>query len=60
MKDTDGFSATDLLIIGRLAVKAYDAIAELRVADLAKLADTAESARVVSPSGGATSSLFFQ
>ena len=34
--DTDSFSGTDLLIVGRLAVRAYDAIAELRAADRAE------------------------
>ena len=40
-KDTDSFSGTDLLIVGRLAVKAYDAIADMRAADRAERADAA-------------------
>lgn len=39
--DTDSFSGTDLLIVGRLAVRAYDAIAELRAADRAAREDQA-------------------
>ncbi|MEL7485447.1 MAG: hypothetical protein AAFN41_13975 [Planctomycetota bacterium] len=31
--DTDSFSGTELLILGRLSGRAYDAIAELRAAD---------------------------
>ena len=40
-KDTDSFSGTDLLIVGRLAVRAYDAIVEMREADRAGLAGEA-------------------
>ena len=40
-KDTDSFSGTDLLIVGRQAVKAYDAIADMRAADRAERADAA-------------------
>lgn len=41
-KDTDSFSGTDLLIVGRLSVRAYDAISHLRASDRA--ADQADAA----------------
>ncbi|MEO1009577.1 MAG: hypothetical protein AAFX79_13525 [Planctomycetota bacterium] len=33
--DSDSFSGTELLVLGRLSARAYDAIAELRAADRA-------------------------
>ncbi|MCA9274265.1 MAG: hypothetical protein KDA31_14615 [Phycisphaerales bacterium] len=39
--DTESFSGTELLILGRLSVRAYDAIAKLRSEDRSADADAA-------------------